>query len=58
MTTGIYLERFLLLFVGVVWALYLFGVPSAYIGGMAALMLAIGAGMSLVQNRRFNSWRR
>jgi hypothetical protein len=55
MTAGIYLERFLLLFIGVVWALYLFGVPSSYIAGMAALMLAVGAGVSLVHHRRMDT---
>lgn len=52
MSAGIFLERFLLFFVGTIWGLYMLGVPASIIGGAGALMLAVGAGYNFVHVRR------
>lgn len=52
MSAGIFLERFLLVFAATLWALYLLGASGSIIGGVGALMLAVGAGYNLVHVRR------
>lgn len=52
MWAGIFLERFLLVFAATLWGLYLLGAPASIIGGVGALMLAVGAGYNFVHGRR------
>jgi len=52
MSAGIFLERFLLVFLGTTWGLYLLGTPMSVIAGTGALMLALGAGYNFVHVRR------
>lgn len=52
MWAGIFLERFLLVFVGTIWALYMLGTPASVIAGASALMLSVGAGYNFVHVRR------
>ena len=52
MWAGIFLERFLLVFVATMWGLYMLGMPMSVVGGAGALMLAAGAGYNFVHVRR------
>ena len=52
MSTGIFLERFLLVFVATIWGLYMLDTPMPVVGGVGALMLAVGAVYSFVHVRR------
>ncbi len=52
MSAGVFLERFLLVFVATLWGLYMLGLPMSVVGGVGALMLAAGAGFNFVNVRR------